>query len=307
APATPAAPAAPAPQAPAPAAGTTQNALDQAYPGAKFQVSYDDQGSPTSKAPLTEFVNQIQMDAQPDGSADAQIGNVPAVAQAAQTAAAALPAGALDMAAALQTMQTLQTPLAGTTALLAPATPEAGSVAGVGALSGNMAAAQAMGAGALPGAAGSVRVTAPAASEDTLPAGQESLLSQVEGSIHWLVKNQDQGAEMQLHPESLGRVQIKLKVEGSVVHAKVWASEASTVPILQDHRSMLETSLKAQGLTLGSFDLQHGRRDQQAPLPAPTETSSSSISSPQTSMTGQESPVSAPVAPARTSRIEFVA
>ena len=53
----------------------------------------------------------------------------------------------------------------------------------------------------------------------------------------------------------------RAQVEGTVVHAKVWASEASAVPVLQDHRASLETSLKAQGLTLGSFDLQHGRRE----------------------------------------------
>jgi flagellar hook-length control protein FliK len=170
-----------------------------------------------------------------------------------------------------------------------------------------MAAAQAVGAGALPGAAGSVRVTAPAASEDALPTGQQSLLSQVDGSIRWLVKNQDQGAELQLHPESLGRIQIKLKVEGTVVHAKVWASEASAVPVLQDHRSMLETSLKAQGLTLGSFDLQHGRKDQQAPLPTPSGTASSPSSNQQPVLTGQETPVLAAAAPARSSRIEYVA
>jgi flagellar hook-length control protein FliK len=298
-----------APQDPAPQAGTApaaagsaaanaQDAMAQAYPGGKFQVQYDDGGATaTSKAPLTEFVNQIQMDTTSGGD---ESGSLPASASLAPPAAA-LPAAAIDMAAALQS---LQTPLAATTALLAPALPETGPASGIGALSGNVAAAQAVGAGALPGASGSVRVTPSTAAEAT-PTGEESLLSQVDGSIRFLVKNQDKSAEMQLHPESLGRVQISLKVEGTVVHAKVWASEASTVPILQDHRATLEASLKAQGLTLGSFDLQHGRKEQQAPLPAPS--GSAPISSQTLAGAGQESPGSVSYAPARTSQIEYVA
>jgi flagellar hook-length control protein FliK len=163
--------------------------------------------------------------------------------------------------------------VAGTPAALTgwPATPQAGTapVAGPGQAAANGAAgAQALGAGALPGATGSVRVTPTTSTESALPTRQESPLAQVDGTIRFLVKNQDQSAELQLHPESLGRLQIKLKVEGTVVHAKVWASEASTVPLLNDQKALLEASLKNQGLSLGSFDLQHGRREDQAPMPA---------------------------------------
>jgi flagellar hook-length control protein FliK len=152
-----------------------------------------------------------------------------------------------------------------------------------------------------------VRVTASTAAEAPRAATQESLLSQVDGTIRFLVKNQDQSAELQLHPESLGRVQIKLKVEGTVVHAKVWASEASAVPVLHDQRSTLEASLKAQGLTLGRFDLQHGRREQEAPLPASTEPATPFAGNPALAKSGQENPAPQPVAAARTSRIEYVA
>jgi flagellar hook-length control protein FliK len=304
APAKPTPPPDPAPQAGTaadPGAATTQDALAQAYPGGKFQVQYGDSGTTgTTKAPLTEFVNQIQMDARP--AADAQGASAAGAAASAQASAAALPATGLDMAAAIQT---LQAPLAGTAALLAPALPETNTAAGT-TLSGNVAAAQAVGAGALPGAAGSVRVTATTAAE--APATEEqNLLSQVDGSIKWLVKNQDKGAELQLHPESLGRIQIKLKVDGTVVHAKVWASEAATVPILQDHKSMLESSLKQQGLTLGSFDLQHGRKEQQVPLPVPADASSARGIGQALASAGQESPVPTAHAPARASRIEYVA
>jgi flagellar hook-length control protein FliK len=89
-------------------------------------------------------------------------------------------------------------------------------------------------------------------------------MSQLEGSVRWLLRSDAKGAEIQLHPESLGRVTVQLKVEGTDVYAKVWASEASTMPLLREHRAFLETSLKEQGLNLSSFDLQHGKGGHQA-------------------------------------------
>lgn len=82
--------------------------------------------------------------------------------------------------------------------------------------------------------------------------------AQVDGSIKWILRQQGGAAELQLHPENLGKVVIQLKVEGQEVHAKVWASEAGTLPLIQEHRASLEIGLQQQGLSLGSFDLQHG-------------------------------------------------
>lgn len=78
---------------------------------------------------------------------------------------------------------------------------------------------------------------------------------QVENSIRWMLRNASPGAELQLHPEALGRVRIELKVEGGEVHAKLWASDPKSIPVLQEHKAFLEVSLKEQGLNLGSFDL----------------------------------------------------
>jgi flagellar hook-length control protein FliK len=90
------------------------------------------------------------------------------------------------------------------------------------------------------------------------------VFTQVEGSIRWILQNKAQGAELQLHPESLGRVIIQLRVEGQEVHARLWASEASSLPVLREHKAFLEASLKEQGLSLGSFDLHSGARNDQA-------------------------------------------
>jgi flagellar hook-length control protein FliK len=90
------------------------------------------------------------------------------------------------------------------------------------------------------------------------------VFAQVEGSIRWILQNKTQGAELQLHPEALGRVLIQLRVEGQEVHARLWASEASSLPVLQEHKAFLEASLKEQGLSLGSFNLHFGTRHEQA-------------------------------------------
>ncbi len=90
-----------------------------------------------------------------------------------------------------------------------------------------------------------------------------SLVNQVEGGIRWMLRSSSQGAELQLHPENLGRVRIELRVEGSEVHARVWASDPKSLPVLQDNKAFLEVSLKEQGLNLGSFDLRQNSQQAQ--------------------------------------------
>lgn len=103
--------------------------------------------------------------------------------------------------------------------------------------------------------------TAPQATTKATP---HPVLTQVDGTIRWILRKQEQGAELQLHPESLGKVQIKLTVEGQQVHAQVWASEPSTLPILRENLAFLEVSLREQGLSLGNFQLRQGDRGQDA-------------------------------------------
>lgn len=90
-----------------------------------------------------------------------------------------------------------------------------------------------------------------------------AMLQQVENGIRWMLRNASPGAELQLHPEALGRVRIELKVEGGEVHARLWASDPKSIPVLQENKAFLEVSLKEQGLNLGSFDLrQHSNQAQ---------------------------------------------
>ncbi|MCL1894100.1 MAG: flagellar hook-length control protein FliK [Holophagaceae bacterium] len=89
-------------------------------------------------------------------------------------------------------------------------------------------------------------------------------MAQLDGSVKWLLRNDAKMAEIQLYPEHMGKVTVRLRIEGNEVHARIWASEASTIPMLREHRAFLENSLKEQGLNLSSFDLQQGKGGQQA-------------------------------------------
>ena len=120
----------------------------------------------------------------------------------------------------------------------------------------------------VPGASGpntapvATPMTPEAAPKHYLP--PQAPMAQLEGSVKWLLRNDAKMAEIQLYPEHLGRVTVRLRIEGNEVHARIWASEASTIPMLKEHRAFLESSLKDQGLNLSSFDLQQGRGGQQA-------------------------------------------
>ena len=101
------------------------------------------------------------------------------------------------------------------------------------------------------------------AAATTWQAPVPGLLQQVDSGIRWMLRTSSPGAELQLHPEALGRVRIELKVEGGEVHARLWASDPKSIPVLQENKAFLEVSLKEQGLNLGSFDLrQHSNQAQ---------------------------------------------
>ena len=122
------------------------------------------------------------------------------------------------------------------------------------------------------------------------PVRTSPALAQVEGTIRWMVRNQEKSAELQLHPENLGRVTISLKVEGNEVHARVWASESSSAALLNDQRTALEQSLKDQGLNLASFDLQSGNRGEDAQRQTPMPQTKPSEPVREVSQSGQDAP-----------------
>jgi hypothetical protein len=130
---------------------------------------------------------------------------------------------------------------------------------------------------------------------------------QVGDSLKWILRQASTSAELQLHPENLGKVTIQLKVDGTEVHAKVWATEASTLPVLQDHRAYLEISLRQQGLHLGSFDLQQGHRGHQFSGETPSRPTFAPSFDEKTSSARQETPTAMASTFASSHRIEVLA
>ena len=259
--------------------------LEQELPGLKVQFETGVQAkAPSSKPALSEFLNQPKVAFQTAHPLGSTLGE-----------ALAAPGPEAPSPALLASALASQVEALGAPEPKRAASPTPG--AGFGLETGAAAAA---------GANGAVRVPAPVAAE-SIPPRQQALLAQVDGSIKWLLHNQGQSAELQLHPEALGRIQIKITVEGTEVHAKVWASEASAMPALQDHRAFLESSLKAQGLTLGSFDLQHGHKGDQTPLPTPAPVFTAAAPAPALPEMGQELPTALSPNPSRAYRIEIVA
>jgi len=139
------------------------------------------------------------------------------------------------------------------------------------------------------------------------PARPAPAAAQMEGSIRWMLHSQEKSAELQLHPENLGRVTISLKVEGQEVHARVWASESSTATALQEHRSALELSLREQGLNLGSFDLQSGHRGEDARSGGQSLPSGLLSGTPQEAESKQDVPMTTAVVLTNPHRIELLA
>ncbi len=231
-----------------------QAALEQAAPGVQLRFQFSE-GAPsqgaTAKPALTELLSLPRPEMEtPKPVVSAQRAEVQAPKEASPPAAStATPAKEVSAAPTPATMM-------GREATLAPALKSEG-------LPGKP----------LTGAEAPLGITGPAAVRGTTPvqaAGMaegtkaHATFTQMDGTIRWLIKNQEKGAEIQLSPESLGRVVIKLRIEGGEVHARVWASEASTMPLLQEQKAALEASLRQQGLSLGSFDLQQGRRGDDA-------------------------------------------
>lgn len=156
--------------------------------------------------------------------------------------------------------------------------------------------------------AGAVGAAAPLEAPQALARTRTALPAfQVEGSIRWMLQNRQRGAELHLHPESLGRVTIRLTVEGTEVHARVWASEASTLPLLQEHRTHLEQSLRDQGLSLGSFDLNQGSRGDASPESHKPQPRMAPVSSVDPGAPQQDLPTPEPVLPGGARLLEVFA
>jgi len=150
------------------------------------------------------------------------------------------------------------------------------------------------------------RAPSPVSNSPAVPAATATF-AQVEGTVRWMLHNHEQAAELQLHPDNLGRITISLKVDGDAVHARIWASEPTTVAALQNHRDSLQQSLQQQGLNLGSFDLQSGNRGEDARSNSPAQASAPIRELPREIESMQDVPMTTNAYLPNPHRIEFFA
>ncbi len=149
---------------------------------------------------------------------------------------------------------------------------------------------------------------APAAQSAVAKPAASPVVNQVEGTLRWMIKGPVPEARLQLHPESLGKVSIELKVEQGQVHAKVWVQEPAAMQALQEGRAALELALKQSGLQLGSFDLQQGgQASRQAPEPQHSPIAAGPKEDPTLRPARQEAPSLGGPSSANPRRIEFYA
>jgi flagellar hook-length control protein FliK len=88
----------------------------------------------------------------------------------------------------------------------------------------------------------------------------------------------DHELTLQLEPADLGRIELRVRLEGGVVHVHVGAHESSTTDVVRRALPQLRDALHDAGLTTGSLDvgtrgggLDHhlGRDDASDPSPRP--------------------------------------
>ena len=143
-------------------------------------------------------------------------------------------------------------------------------------------------------------------SQINLPSPALAAISQVEGSLKWMLRGDRQEARLQLYPESLGQVSIHLRVEGGEVHARLWVTEPTAIQLIQEGRPHLESALKQQGLHLGTFDLQQGQGQFRQAMAHPSP-SSFFLETTRVESTRQEEPIVPLAVPLKGRHIEIYA
>jgi len=95
----------------------------------------------------------------------------------------------------------------------------------------------------------------------TAEAHQAAFLPQVEESISSMIKSRQTAMQIQLHPEDLGRIQIRLVQDDQGLRVAMRAEQQDTSRLLEQHLHTLQKSLADAGIQLSGFDI--GSRSQQ--------------------------------------------
>ncbi len=94
---------------------------------------------------------------------------------------------------------------------------------------------------------------------------EESIMQQINEKLNVAVKTGITEMRVMLRPESLGEVQLKIRVEGDVVMGKMYVENQQVKHIVEANLQTLKDSLTQHNLQVGSFDvdINHGNGAQQ--------------------------------------------
>jgi flagellar hook-length control protein FliK len=86
----------------------------------------------------------------------------------------------------------------------------------------------------------------------------ESVINQIADRLHGAVRSGITEVRVQLRPESLGEVQMRIRMEGDVVVARIQVESQQVKQIVESNLQSLRDSLAQQNLTCGSFEVNVG-------------------------------------------------
>jgi flagellar hook-length control protein FliK len=87
---------------------------------------------------------------------------------------------------------------------------------------------------------------------------EQSVLNQVSENLNAAIKSGVTEVRIQLRPESLGEVQLKIRVEGDVVTARIQVESQQVKHIVENNLQNLKDSLSQQHLQAGSLEVSVG-------------------------------------------------
>jgi flagellar hook-length control protein FliK len=90
---------------------------------------------------------------------------------------------------------------------------------------------------------------------------EESVISQVADKLNVAMKTGITEIRVMLRPESLGEIQMKIRVEGDVVIGKMYVENQQVKHIVEANLQTLKDNLSQHNLTIGSFSVDINHRD----------------------------------------------
>ncbi len=97
---------------------------------------------------------------------------------------------------------------------------------------------------------------------------QPAFLPQIEDSITQMVKSKQTSLRIQLHPEDLGRIQLRLIQDENGLRVTMQADHSETGQLLERHLHSLQKTLNDAGIQLTGFDINSGNQNRQQQTPA---------------------------------------